>query len=115
MSSVDSWSPVAPIPDVLGCAYGHLPSLPAQCAPVRGTLAAACRFHPDRNGTAPKFPSPSETVRLCRQGTLEASSNPRRVTSSAASAHAASTLLPAIILGCAPVRQCSTPICLYSC
>src|SRR5437762_3203831 len=78
MSSVDSWSPVAPIPDVLGCAYGHLPSLPAQCAPVRGTLAAACRFHPDRNGTAPKFPSPSETVRLCRQGTLEASSNPHR-------------------------------------
>src|SRR5207302_9503128 len=105
VSSVDSWTPVDPIPDVLSYAYGHLPSLLAQCAPVRGTLPAACRFHPDRNGTVPKCPSPSETVRLCRQGTLEASSNPRRVTSSAASAHAASTLLPAIILGCAPIRR----------
>src|SRR2546425_12376364 len=105
MSSVDSWSLVAPIPAVLGYAYGHCPSLLAHCAPVRGTLAAACRFHPERNGTAPKFPSHAETVRLCRQGTLEASSNPRRVTSSAASAHAASTLLPAIILGCAPIRR----------
>src|SRR5207249_848485 len=105
MSSVDSWSPVAPIPDVLGYAYGHLPSLLAQCAPVRGTRAATCRFHPDRNGTAPKFPSPSETVRLCRQAPLEPSSNPRRVTSSTPSAHPASTLLPAIILGCPPIRR----------
>src|SRR5207302_3897996 len=103
MSSVDSWSPVAPIPDVLGYAYGHLPSLLAQCAPVRGTLAAACRFHPDRNGTAPKFPSPSETVRLCRQATLEASPNPHRVTSSLGSPQPASTLLPAITLLCSPI------------
>src|SRR6266704_2643035 len=105
MSSVDSWSPVAPIPAVLGYAYGHLPSLLAQCAPVRGILVAAYPLHPGRNGTAPKFLSPAETVRLYRQGTQGASSNPHRATSSAASAHAASTLLPAIILGCAPVRQ----------
>src|SRR5215470_5204040 len=105
MSSADSWIPVAPIPDVLGYAYGHLPSLLAQCAPARGILVAACRLRPGRNGTAPRCPSLFGTVPLYLRETQEASSNPHRATSSAASAHAASTLLPAIILGCAPVRR----------
>src|SRR5204862_6084319 len=99
------WWRVAPVRGLRGLVYGHLQRPLAQCAAVGGTLAAAWRFHPDLNRSAPKFPSRSESVGLCRQGTLEASSNPHRVTSSAASAHAASTLLPAIILGCAPIRR----------
>src|SRR5207248_7771131 len=104
MSSADSSRPISPAPALLGYASGHLPSLLAQCVPVPGILVAAYRLHPGPNGTAPKFPSPSETVPRCRQGTLKAASNPHRATSSAASAHAASTLLPAIILGCVPAR-----------